>query len=203
MARRSKLVPKRRRPRFATMVCAGLTLAVAANIAMRDEPGHAPSAVPASESSEEVTSAGIDVTPPNRDLTVAIQHELKEKGYAPGNVDGELTLATRAAVLAFETDIGRPLTGMPSEAILKELLFGATIIAKGLEAPKLTAEGARLVREIETRLERAGFDPGSVDGKLDTSTAKAIKRFEAANGLKQTGRIGGQMAGRLEDEASG
>ncbi len=179
------------------MVCAGLTLAVATNIAMRDEPGHSTSVAPADGSSGEVASAALDVTAPDRELTVAIQHELKAKGYAPGNAEGELTLATRAAVLAFETDIGRPLTGMPSEAILKELLFGATIIAKGLEAPKLTAEGARLVREIEARLQSAGYDPGTVDGKLDTSTAKAIKRFEAANGLKQTGRIGGKMAGRL------
>lgn len=197
MGRKAKPQPRRRRPRFATMVCAGLTLAVAANIAMRDEPGHLPAAAPAGESSDAASSAALDATGPDRELTVAIQHELKAKGYAPGNADGELTLATRAAVLAFETDIGRPLTGMPSEAILKELLFGATIIAKGLEAPKLTAEGSRLVREIEARLQRAGFDPGTVDGKLDTSTAKAIKRFEAANGLKPTGRIGGKMAGRL------
>lgn len=197
MGRRTKPIPKRGRPRLAMVVCAGLTLAVAINVAMRDEPGHVPAVVPADGLTDDVSSAALDAAAPDRELTIAIQHELKAKGYAPGNEEGKLTLATRAAVLAFETDIGRPLTGMPSEAILKELLFGATIVAKGLEAPKLTAEGARLVREIEARLQSAGFDPGSVDGKLDTSTAKAIKRFEAASGLKQTGRIGGKMAGRL------
>ncbi len=197
MARKTKPVPRRRRPRFATMVCAGLTLAVAVNIAMRDEPGHLPSAAPAGESSDGVASAALDATAPDRELTVAIQHELKAKGYAPGNAEGELTLATRAAVLAFETDIGRPLTGIPSEAILKELLFGATIVAKGLEAPKLTAEGLEARPRDRGPPAKRRLRPRHGRWQARHATAKAIKRFEAANGLKQTGRIGGKMAGRL------
>ena len=197
VGRKAKPQAKRRRPCFATMVCAGLTLAVAVNIALRDEPRRVPSGQQGESVSGEVVGAAVDAPAPDRKLIVAIQRELEAKGYAPGNEEGDLTLATRAAVLAFETDTGRPLTGVPSEAILKELLFGAAIAAKGPEAPKLTAEGTRLVREIEARLESAGFDPGAVDGRLDTRTANAIKRFEAAHGLKVTGRIGGRLAGRL------
>jgi peptidoglycan hydrolase-like protein with peptidoglycan-binding domain len=187
--------PKRRKPRLALVVCGGLTLAVAFNVALRDEPGQSPA--PGDSSQASATVAGLGASAPDAELVAAIQRELEAKGYAPGDADGQPRLPTRAAVLAFETDIGRPLTGVPSEAILKELLFGATIVAKGLGAPKVTGEGARLVREIEQRLEAAGFDPGAVDGKLDTSTAKAIKRYEAAHGLKETGRIGGKLAVRL------
>jgi peptidoglycan hydrolase-like protein with peptidoglycan-binding domain len=189
---------RRRRPRVATIICVGLTLAVAVNVALRDGPHHARASRPADTTGgAETTSAALGAPAPDRNLVAAIQRELEAKGYAPGSETGELTLPTRAAVLAFETDIGRPLTGVPSEAILKELLFGATIVAKGLGQPKVTGEGARLVREIEARLAQAGLEPGAVDGKLDASTAKAIARFEALHGMRQSGRIGGALAQRL------
>jgi peptidoglycan hydrolase-like protein with peptidoglycan-binding domain len=181
------------------MVCAGLTLAVAVNIALRERPSHSRTTRPAEVAAgSPARSAALDIQVEPQ-LVAAVQRELEAKGYQPGSETGELTLATRAAVLAFETDIGRPLTGVPSEAILKELLFGATLVAKGQGAPEVTAEGAGLVREIEVRLEQAGFAPGAVDGKLDASTARAIKRFETAHGLTETGRIGGKLAQRLLD----
>ncbi|MEZ5923895.1 MAG: peptidoglycan-binding domain-containing protein [Hyphomicrobiaceae bacterium] len=196
---RSNKARARRKPRFALMLCAGLTLAVMLNIAMRNDPGPssrapAPSGL-AAES--DVASAGLEVHAPEAELVSAVQRELQAKGYAPGDDGGKLTLQTRAAVLAFETDTGRPLTGMPSEAILKDLLFGTTIVAKGLEAPHVTGEGSRVVREIEARLLEAGFDPGAVDGKLDARTARAIKQYETAHGLEVTGKIGGQLVARL------
>jgi peptidoglycan hydrolase-like protein with peptidoglycan-binding domain len=202
--RKVRIKPRRRKPRFALVVCASLTLAVALNVAMRNDPGHrqADATVVEARSGGDRTSAVLDAPAVDRELVEAIQRELGAKGYEPGSADGAPTLQTRAAVLAFETDIGRPLTGMPSEAILKELLFGATIVAKGLGAPKVTGEGTRLVREIEVLLAKAGFDPGAVDGKLDASTAKAIKRFEAVSGLPPTGRIGGKLASRLAALAS-
>jgi peptidoglycan hydrolase-like protein with peptidoglycan-binding domain len=181
---------------MATMLCVGLTLAVAINIALRDKPSHVRTPAEVVDASAQ-QSAALDASAPDSQLVAAIQRELEAKGYAPGNETGELTLATRAAVLAFETDTGRPLTGAPSQAILKDLLFGTTLVVKGLGAPKVTGEGTELVREIETRLRQAGFDPGAVDGNLDASTTRAIERFEAAEGLKQTGRIGGRMASLL------
>jgi peptidoglycan hydrolase-like protein with peptidoglycan-binding domain len=201
LPRHTRIRPERRKPRLALVVCAGLTLAVGINIATRNQPGQRPLDRMAVEDVGRVdaTSAALGVPQADPELIRAIQRELEARGYAPGGASGTLELETRAAVLAFETDIGRPLTGVPSEAILKELLFGATIVAKGLGAPKVTGEGARLVRKIEALLKQAGFDPGAVDGKLDASTAQAIKRFETAHGLESTGRIGGKMAARLLD----
>jgi peptidoglycan hydrolase-like protein with peptidoglycan-binding domain len=190
-----KPVPKRRRPKLALIVCGGLTLAVAVNIAMRPEVHTAPAG----------TLAGGDdrgTAPAGRELTAAIQQELEAKGYAPGKPTGKLTLETRAALIAYETDIGQPLTGMPSEATLKALLFGTTIVAKGLAPPELTAEGRAVIRAIEDKLAQAGYDPGAADGRLDAALAKAIKRFEAANGLKPTGRIGAELVRQLEAGAS-
>lgn len=185
-----KPVRKRRRPQAALVVCGGLTLAVALNIAMRPE--IRPGAVATSQA-----PAADAIAPVDRELLTAIQQELEIQGYAPGKADGELTLQTRVAILAYETDIGQPLTGLPTEATLKALLFGTTIVAMGLAPPEVTPDGRAVIREVETRLARAGYDPGSIDGRPDDKLAKAIKRLEAAEGLKPTGRIGAEMVRRL------
>ncbi len=197
MAKRKKKAPpkpvrKRRRPQAALVVCGGLTLAVALNIAMRPEVR--PGAVAISEAPPADAAAPVD-----HQLLAAIQQELEMQGYAPGKAAGELTLETRAAILAYETDIGQPLTGLPSEVTLKALLFGTTIVAMGLAPPEVTPEGQAVIRELETRLARAGYDPGVVDGKPDAKLAKAIKKLEAAEGLKPTGRIGAEVVRRLPD----
>lgn len=195
MAKRKKKAPpkpvrKRRRPQAALVVCGGLTLAVAMNIAMRPE--IRPGAVATSEAPAPDAAAPVD-----RQLLTAIQQELEIQGYAPGKADGELTLQTRAAILAYETDIGQPLSGLPSEGTLKALLFGTTIVAMGLAPPEVTPAGRTVIREVETRLARAGYDPGVVDGRPDAKLAKAIKKLEAAQGLKPTGRIGAEIVRRL------
>lgn len=198
--RKRKSLPKpalkRRRPKLALMVCGGLTLAVALNVAMRPEVRNAP---PAGTSAPSADSQAVSA---DRELVAAIQQELDVQGYAPGKPSGELTLETRAALIAYETDIGRPLTGLPSEATLKALLFGATIVAKGLAPPTITVEGRAVIRAIEDRLAQAGYDPGAVDGKPDAALAKAIKRLEADHGLKSTGRIGAELVRRLETGAT-
>lgn len=183
-------MPNRRRPQAALVVCGGLTLAVALNVSMRPE--IRPTAPVSPEASSPAATRTVDPK-----LVAAIQQELDIQGYAPGKATGELTLETRAAILAYETDVGEPLTGLPSERTLKALLFGTTIVAMGLAPPEVTPEGRKLIREIEARLAHAGFDPGAVDGKLDTKLAEAIKSFEAAEGLKSTGRIGAGMVRRL------
>ena len=45
-------------------------------------------------------------------------------------------------------------------------------------------------RQIQTALKNAGYDPGTIDGKLGQKTKKAIKDFQTANGLKADGKVG-------------
>lgn len=59
------------------------------------------------------------------DLTRAIQRELKAKGYETGAVDGVLGLVTRGAIMAYESDAGLPLTGEPRQALLQHLVLGS------------------------------------------------------------------------------
>ena len=45
-------------------------------------------------------------------------------------------------------------------------------------------------KEIQAALKNAGFDPGSLDGKMGAQTKDAIKGFQKANGLVADGRVG-------------
>ena len=54
--------------------------------------------------------------------------------------------------------------------------------------------------EVQTRLEALGMKPGRLDGILGSRTIGAIKRYEDANGLPQTGNIDREILGRLRQE---
>ncbi|MDP2906057.1 MAG: peptidoglycan-binding domain-containing protein [Candidatus Omnitrophota bacterium] len=46
------------------------------------------------------------------------------------------------------------------------------------------------LKQIQTALKRAGYDPGSMDGKMGKQTRQAIKAFQKANNLSADGRVG-------------
>jgi peptidoglycan hydrolase-like protein with peptidoglycan-binding domain len=45
------------------------------------------------------------------------------------------------------------------------------------------------VREAQEALKEAGFNPGPVDGQFGAQTKSAIKEYQKANGLPQTGQL--------------
>ncbi len=46
------------------------------------------------------------------------------------------------------------------------------------------------VADVQRALTKAGFDPGTVDGRLGKKTKAAIKAFQRAHGLKADGVVG-------------
>ena len=48
---------------------------------------------------------------------------------------------------------------------------------------------ATLVRSAQLALDRKGYDAGAADGRMGPSTESALRQFQAANGLAQTGRL--------------
>ncbi|MDD5347220.1 MAG: peptidoglycan-binding domain-containing protein [Candidatus Omnitrophica bacterium] len=46
------------------------------------------------------------------------------------------------------------------------------------------------IRQIQTALRNAGFDPGSIDGKMGRMTRSAVRDFQKANGLSVDGKVG-------------
>jgi peptidoglycan hydrolase-like protein with peptidoglycan-binding domain len=45
------------------------------------------------------------------------------------------------------------------------------------------------VRQVQERLKEAGFNPGPVDGQLGPQTREALKEYQKAHGLAQTGQL--------------
>ncbi len=56
-----------------------------------------------------------------KNLTSAVQHELTERGYDPGPVDGVYGPKTERAIRAFQAASGLPEDGMISQELLEAL----------------------------------------------------------------------------------
>jgi hypothetical protein len=143
--------------------------------------------------------AGPDLMP---ETVETVQRELARQGYDPGGADGRLGGITRAAILAFEFDHGLPLSGTPSDQLLKRLLLGASGADNGSRSAHDDARYKDLVRSIQSALESLGYGPGAATGTLTPKTIAAIRKFEAQQKIGVSGRISGQLILRLARAAS-
>jgi len=136
----------------------------------------------------------------NVELTRAVQRELKSKGYETGAVDGIPGLVTRAAIMAYEADHGLALTAEPRQALLRHIILGGAMGDPSGSAPGAAGMGPEaqaVVRTLQSSLTKLGFAPGAQDGRLSEETIRAIRKFESAQGMKETGRISGPLAAKL------
>ena len=130
-------------------------------------------------------------------LVRPIQRELYSRGYTRRAPDGVLDTATRAAILAWESDNGVRLSASPSERLLKALLLGASVDPVGVGmAP--TAEAAALIRYVQGLLNEHNHGQLAATGRLDAATRAAIIAFEKANGLKSQGRVSEALVDKLQ-----
>ena len=60
------------------------------------------------------------------------------------------------------------------------------------------AAGGLTIREVQQALQRAGFDPGAIDGRMGRKTREALRHFQQAQGLTVDGRIGPQTIAKLK-----
>lgn len=56
------------------------------------------------------------------------------------------------------------------------------------------------VKELQQALARAGFNPGAVDGEFGPATERAVKAFQAANGLTADGVVGPKTRAALNGD---
>lgn len=119
-------------------------------------------------------------------LHAALRRELGRRGYS-----SELHVrknGLKLAVLAYEFDNGLPLTGEPTEALLKRLLFDINLGPRGAFADRAELN-SKLVIEAQKMLLGLGFFRGTFSGRMDVWTSNAIQDFERYRGLAITGRL--------------
>lgn len=133
------------------------------------------------------------------DVVRAIQRELAQLGYEPGPADGLVHPVTRAAVMAYEHDHGLPLTGQPTEALLKAILFGVPSTPAAGSPREPHPEAREIIRSVQGSLKSLGYPIRSVDGRMGPETVRAIREFESRNGLTPSGRVSGALMLKLRE----
>jgi peptidoglycan hydrolase-like protein with peptidoglycan-binding domain len=100
--------------------------------------------------------------------------------------------------MGFEYDHALPMTGKPSQRLLKAIILGdGARGARTVGSSGQSNEAADVIRSVQASLAKAGYKPGRVTGKLSPETMRAIRAFEADQALPETGRISGPLVSRL------
>ncbi|UCC94888.1 MAG: peptidoglycan-binding protein [Candidatus Omnitrophota bacterium] len=110
-----------------------------------------------------------------------LQIMLKEIGYNPGPIDGKLGNLTRRAVRALQDDYELKMTGYVDRKTWQEL---NRIYETHFDSDQID------VKQIQSILKDAGFNPGPIDGKMGPKTKRAIQEFQKSKGLVSDGKVG-------------
>ena len=74
-------------------------------------------------------------------------------------------------------------------------------MASGSAATNATLD-SDTIRQVQTALNSKGFDAGSPDGQVSAKTKSALKKFQQAQGINQSGSIDGQTLAALGVQGS-
>ena len=142
---------------------------------------------PASE--EEVTLIEEEFETPDLQLgdtgdgVSQLQRRLTELYYYSGNISGNFGESTQAAVKAFQEDFGLEATGVV-DADTQALLYSTEY------RPLQYGSSGDDVKELQTRLNKLGFECGAADGIFGKKTLAGVKAFQLAHNLTVDGKFG-------------
>lgn len=135
----------------------------------------------------------------------AVQRELQTLGYYTGQHDGVASLMTHAAVMAFQHDHAMPISGEPSETLLKALILGASpVSARARPGPEVIkgSPAEQVMRTVQQSLASLGYGIAKVDGRVGDDTQRSIREFEMDQAMKPSGRISAPLLAKLARAAS-
>lgn len=150
-----------------------------------------------------------------KDQIMQAQKMLKDGGMLSGGEDGKLDDATRAALKKYQVVNGLKVTGTLNQVTLEKMKIELTDKQKGIETPKtekMTSTGEKpkpapvfrankdQITEVQTKLKTGGMYSGEATGTLDDATREAIKKWQAANGVKVTGTLNKETLEKMSIE---
>ena len=125
---------------------------------------------------------------------VAMQRRLARAGFSPGPFDGRYGVLTQRAVMRFQAAHGLVVDGVAGPVTLGVLRTHGAVLYPG---NGMAGGASGQVRRLQRRLARAGFSPGTVDGRYGPRTEAAVARFQARHHLAVDGIAGPVTLGRL------
>jgi peptidoglycan hydrolase-like protein with peptidoglycan-binding domain len=133
----------------------------------------------------------------DQDLVRDVQRQLKAQGFYPGAVDGNLGSQTATALRAYQRSYRLPETGRLDETTLQSLLpersdvSRAPQVSRGPEVSRAPVDlsNREVLRDAQRQLKALGFDPGSTDGTVGPQTEAALRAYQHAYRLPETGKF--------------
>lgn len=135
-----------------------------------------------------------------------IQEILKGAGISCGPIDGRMGGQTRKAIREFQEAKGIKVNGIVNQETWLELNREKAALVnlkkkEKTEEPIVSPVEERpqeikpelpkdRIKQIQLALKKAGFNPGSIDGRIGKKTRKAIREFQKAKGLKVDSVVG-------------
>ena len=124
------------------------------------------------------------------------QRRLALAGFSPGPIDGRFGPLTWRAVVAFQAAHGLRVDGIVGPRTWAALTPLRLVLLPGAG---YQPGGSDLVRTLQRRLARRGYDPGPIDGRFGVLTARAVRHFQAAHGLPVNGIAGPHTLARVDE----
>ncbi len=126
-----------------------------------------------------------------------LQHRLKALGYFKGTADGDYGETTIDAVMRFQKAIGVEQNGVASPSLQRKLYADSAPEYEPKKTPKPTEKPeyttlrrgntGEKVKALQRRLKELGYFDGDIGGNYLTKTVAAVKLFQKALKLEQTG----------------
>ena len=139
-------------------------------------------------------------TPKSEEIRL-LQVRLKDTGFDPGPIDGVSGAKTRSAVLRFEAGCTM-LKNLPPtfdkelqtadrriSVASEEKSYPVAAKLAGIESDTIATSGNQTlskIRQEQSRLRDAGFDPGPIDGILGPKTKAAMQRYHKSLALRNS-----------------
>ena len=118
-----------------------------------------------------------------------LQRALKELGYFKGAIDGKYGNMTELAVRKYQTAKKMHVDGMAGAKTLASINNAQSKVHIGSAFLLSVGSRGEEVKQVQHKLRTAGYDITDTNGYFGTSTRDALKKYQKANSMSETGTL--------------